>query len=141
MLHKTNTVNQMEPTIKIGQNEVRDSKFLTLLMEKAGLSYAEATQITTYNVISPQQLADLTNRSISAIQNKMKPIQTPNGLEAELTKTWPWAFKDKVGPVFIHFDEKCKTYIEKTLLFSHGRTISVTKDKGESPRNRQTATR
>jgi len=120
--------------IRITDNPVRDMSFTAFVVKNSNLSTDDVLRATAYNVITPLQLSILTNRSISAIQNLMRPKQTMNGLESELTKVFPFQLKDEPGPAFVLFDEKCKNYITKTLMPDNdGRTSGDSNGKKRPP--------
>jgi hypothetical protein len=93
------------------------------ISKSTGLGKKEILEILRYNVITPKAMTKITNRSISAIQNLMRPRQTPNGITTTLKKVYPHAF----GSVFVLFDQNCLDYVLSTVKKYHGRTSPIFK--------------
>ena len=105
----------MDEVIKISDNQFLDMKLVSAITSNTKLTYQEISNVLCYNVITPKHLNILTKRSISAIQNLMRPRKLHNGeYITELTQVFPLQLGNYRGPAFILFDQKCYDYILKT---------------------------
>jgi len=94
-------------TVSITPNKRISADLIKAIVKNMGVTPDEATFVVQYNVITPLALAKITNRSISAIQNLMRPRQTNDGITTTFKKVYPHAF----GSVFVLFDKNCYDYI------------------------------
>jgi hypothetical protein len=97
---------------RIKENELRSISLVQIVSANTGLTMDEAAEVVAYNIITIYQLAKIANRSISAIQNKLRPLN--NSGKPELKVILPFKYKDNKGPVFILFDQACYDYIIST---------------------------
>ena len=98
--------------VKISQNTLRDERLIKVISDNTGLSKEESEDIVSYNVITVYQLAKITNRSTSAIQNLMRPLR--EGDKPKLRSVLPFKYKENKGFIFILFDQACYDYILST---------------------------
>lgn len=108
----------------ISDNEFLNVQLLNCIMGKTGVGIAEAQRTVRYNIITPKQLSMITGRSVSAIQNLMRPKLSEEG-DPTLKQVFPFALKDQKGPSFILFNKSCYDYIITTCT-------STTKNNGKS---------
>lgn len=98
--------------VKITPNTLIDEKLLKVISHNTGMSKKQSEDIISYNVITVYQLAKITNRSTSAIQNLMRPLR--EGDKPKLRSVLPFKYKENKGFVFILFDQACYDYIMST---------------------------
>jgi hypothetical protein len=99
---------------RIEDNKFIDVRLISCIMERMGVDMNEADRIIRYNVLTISQLADISGRSISAIQNHIRPIKTINGNVSRLKEVFLFPSKEKPGPAFVVFDQNCFDYIMST---------------------------
>lgn len=106
---------------RIKDNPYLSAELINCVMEVTGVELLEAQSIIRYNIITPLQLSIITSRSISAIQNLMRPRETGFGITIYLQKVYPFKAKDEMGPVFVEFDQNCYDYIITTFKSQNGK--------------------
>jgi len=102
-----------EITIKVVDN---DSKLIDRISLERGIPRKRVDEILRYNVLTVQQLNDLTGKSVSTIQNLIRPRYVGGKMVIGLNKCYPFAVADdKKGFLFIHRNENCERFISDSL--------------------------
>ena len=103
-----------ENDFRIEDNRFIDVRLISCIMERMAVDMNEAARMVRYNILTIAQLADISGRSISAIQNHIRPINTANGTVSRLKEVFLFPSKKKPGPAFVVFDQNCFDYIMST---------------------------